>query len=150
MKSSLNPWPYGIIVTFVLFISATIGLVIMACGQKADLVSADYYEQEIRFQSQLDRAARARAVPAAVSYEAASHQIKIELPANRSDRASAGRIQLYRPSSANLDRKFNLDLNPQGVQCLDASALASGLWKVRVSWTEAHQEFYIERSVTIK
>src|SRR5215470_15811214 len=111
MKPSRNFWPYGIILTFVLFISGTIGLVVMACGQKSELVSPDYYEQEIRFQSQLDRAARARAVAASVSYEPASRQIKIEFPADLAVKAPSGHVKLYRPSAANLDRQFELELN---------------------------------------
>ena len=41
MKTPRNLWPTGIIVTFVLFFAGTIGLVVMACSQRADLVSAD-------------------------------------------------------------------------------------------------------------
>ena len=43
MKNSRNLWPLGIIVTFSLFFAGTVSLVVMACSQKTDLVSADYY-----------------------------------------------------------------------------------------------------------
>jgi len=49
MKTSRNLWPLGILLAFGLFFAGTIGLVVMACSHKMDLVSADYYEREIKF-----------------------------------------------------------------------------------------------------
>ena len=74
MKTSRNLWPLGIIVTFALFFAGTVGLVVMACSQKVDLVSADYYEQELKFQGRIDRVERTRhaATQAAVAYDAAA------------------------------------------------------------------------------
>jgi hypothetical protein len=50
MKSNRNLWPWAIVLTFVLFISGTVSLVVMACSQKVELVSQNYYEQELQFQ----------------------------------------------------------------------------------------------------
>src|SRR5690349_16050760 len=139
MQSSRNLWPYGIILTFIPFISGTVGLVIMACAQKADLVSPDYYEQEIRFQSHLNRAARTQSLGASVAYKPDTQQIRIELPKTLAPEKPVGQIHLYRPSAAGLDRHFVLDPDSQGFQSLDAAALVAGLWKVRVTWTCADQ-----------
>jgi hypothetical protein len=150
MKPSRNFWPYGIILTFVLFISGTIGLVVMACGQKTDLVSPDYYEQEIRFQSHLDRAVRTRPLAASISYDSAARKIRIELPKTVAAEKAVGDIFLYRPSAAGLDRHVALDSDSQGVQSIDASVLVPGFWKVRVAWTSAAEDYFLERSITIK
>src|SRR4051794_7473798 len=55
MKPTRNLWPHAIILVFALFISGTVSLVIFACSQKLDLVSADYYEQELKFQRRIDQ-----------------------------------------------------------------------------------------------
>ena len=77
MKTSRNLWPLCIIVTFVLFFAGTVGLIVMACSQKVDLVSADYYEQELKFQSRIDRVERTRraATQATAAYDAARRSI---------------------------------------------------------------------------
>ncbi len=54
MKTTRNLWPLGIIAAFVVFFAGTAGLIVMACAQKVDLVSADYYEQELRFQKRIN------------------------------------------------------------------------------------------------
>ena len=60
MKTTRNLWPTAIIVFCSLFVAGTAGLVVMACSQKEDLVSADYYEKELKFQGQIDGAERTR------------------------------------------------------------------------------------------
>ena len=40
--------------------------------------------------------------------------------------------------------------NPnRGSQRIDARTLTPGLWKVRVSWTVADKEYYIDRSIVV-
>jgi hypothetical protein len=149
-NNARNLWPYGIILTFILFISATVGLVVMACAQKADLVSPDYYEQEIRFQSHLDRTARTETLGALVSYRPDIRKVWIELPKSMTSEKPVGQISLYRPSAAGLDRHIPFEPDAQGIQVLDASALAPGFWKVRVAWTSAGQDYFLERSINVR
>jgi hypothetical protein len=124
---------------------------VMACLQKADLVSKDYYEQELRFQGQIDRAERTRreASQAAVAYDAADQHITVSLPPGQARGKLSGNIELYRPSAAGLDRAVKLEPDANGVQRLDASNLAPGLWKVRVSWTVEKQDYYLEQKVVL-
>ena len=149
--TSRNLWPVGIIVAFAIFIAGTAGLIVMAWSQKSDLVSRDYYEQELKFQSQIERLDRARdlGAQASVTYDVAQQRIILSLPVEHALRKAKGRIHLYRPSAARLDRQLKLELNSAGVQDLDASELRPGLWRVRVFWTMGNQEFYLDRSVVI-
>jgi hypothetical protein len=150
MKETRNLWPLGIIVTLVLFASGTVGLIVMACSQKTELVSSNYYEQEIRYQTRIDSLGRAQQLGtrASVTYDAASRHITISLPAEQARRA-AGQIQLYRPSAAGLDQELKLEPGPDGVQTLEAKDLLPGPWKVRVSWTVEGQEYLIDQKIVI-
>ena len=53
MATTRNLWPLGIILTLAAFITGTVGLVVMACSQRVDLVSPDYYERELKYQGQI-------------------------------------------------------------------------------------------------
>jgi nitrogen fixation protein FixH len=151
MNTSRNPWPVAIIVTFALFFAGTVGLVVMACSQKVDLVSADYYEQELKFQGRIDRAERTRsaATQATVAIEAASQCITVSLPASQAGHEAHGRIELYRPSAAGLDRAIDLAPDSNGVQRLGTAGMLPGLWKVRVSWTVENQDYFIDQKVVV-
>ena len=60
-----------------------------------------------------------------------------------------GRIELYRPSAAGMDRAVKLEPDANGVQRLDATGLAPGLWKVRVSWTLENQDYFLDQKVVV-
>ena len=146
-----NPWPISIIAFFFVAIIGCCTFVAFCSRHPADLVAADYYEQEVRYQGQIDRLRHAQqnARSATVRYDAASKVISVCLTPNLSSANGMGSIQLYRPSATNLDRQFKLAPDANGVQTIDASSLLPGLWKVRVSWTVDEKEFFIDQKIVI-
>ncbi len=151
MNTSRNLWPLGVIAVCSLFVAGTVGLIVMACSQKVDLVSADYYERELKFQGQVDRVERTQraAAQASVAYDAARRCITVSLPPGQARGQVTGTVELYRPSAAGLDRTVRLRPDANGVQQLDAASLAPGLWKVRVSWTADHQDYFLDQQVVV-
>jgi hypothetical protein len=146
-----NPWPVSIVAFFVVALIGC-GTFVAYCNRHpADLVAADYYEQEVRYQGQIDRLQHAQQAgqAASVSYDPASKCIRLVLPPNSSPAHAAGTIQLYRPSAIKMDRQVNLATDAQGLQSIDAAGLAAGLWKVRVSWTVAQQDYFIDQKLVI-
>jgi len=151
MKPSRNLWPLGIILTFVFFISGTVFLIILACSHRVDLVSADYYEQEIRFQTQIAQSDRASHLsqPLSIGYNDRTQSINISLPKTPEAKLPKGHVQLYRPSSAGLDRHFALELDGEGNQSVSAKDLLPGFWKVRVTWSVGSEDFFVDRAIFI-
>jgi nitrogen fixation protein FixH len=123
----------------------------MAFSQNVDLVSADYYEQELKFQGRIDRVERTRnaATQATVAYDAASRCITVSLPPEQARREVWGGIELYRPSAAGMDRAVRLQPDTNGVQRLDATGLTPGLWRVRVTWTAEKENYYFDQKVVV-
>jgi hypothetical protein len=146
-----DPWPVSIIAFFIVAIIGCVTFVVFCTRHTADLVAADYYDQEVRYQGQMDRVQRTqqRGQLASVSYDAARKQIAIALPATRSRGAATGSVQLYRPSAASLDREFKFEAGPTGVQTIDAAGLEPGLWRVRISWTIDHMDYFIDEKLII-
>ena len=111
-KPSSNPWPIAITGFFVIAILFIVTFIAFALRQREDLVSADYYEREVRYQAQLDSMNRSQtlAAHAVVTFEPKRQTIVITLPVAQIQGAT-GNIQLYRPSDARLDRDVPLALN---------------------------------------
>jgi hypothetical protein len=147
---SRNLWPFAIIGFFCLAVLFLGSFVVWAMRQHEDLVSADYYEREVRYQQQLDSMNRSHAFAAqvVVTFDPTQQAIIITLPAAR-QQGTTGRVHLYRPSDSRLDRELPLALNAEGVQRLDATGLSGGLWKVRVKWTTAGQEYFLDQPVIV-
>lgn len=153
MKSPSKPrnlWPAAITAFFVGAIIFIVSFIAFAVRQREDLVSADYYEREVRYQSQLDSLNRSQSLArqSIVTYEPQQQTIVITLPAAQTQGAT-GRVHLYRPSDARLDRELPLALSADGVQRLEAKSLRDGLWKVRVQWTVSGQDFFVDQPVIV-
>jgi nitrogen fixation protein FixH len=154
-----NPWPYALVVWFVLFISGMASWAVVAVRQNQDLVRPDYYEAEIRHQGQIDRVQRTAAIRHEVSLtlNEARGGIELRLPPTHlaahadstAPRPLAGRVEFYRPSDARLDFTVPVAPGTDGVQHLDTRNLRGGLWKVRVHWTSGTDEFYYDQSFVL-
>ena len=150
-QHSWNPWPISIIAFFTVAIIGCGTFIAFCSRHPADLVAADYYEQEVRYQSQIDRLQHTQqpAASVMVAYDARAKLISIALPRNYCEHKPSGRIQLYRPSATNLDRQLKLAPDENGVQIIDASSLTPGLWKIRLSWSASGKEFYLDQKIVI-
>jgi hypothetical protein len=147
-----NPWPYAILGFFGVAIVGAVIWVGFCISHGTDLVAADYYEQEVEYQTQLDRIERAENLfgDASVSYDARDNFIRIQLPREHVVPALRGVIHLYRPSRAELDQTRRLDVAATGEQRLDTRELLPGLWEVRVLWTFKGEEFFLTRKMNLQ
>ncbi len=146
-----NPWPYAIAAWFAVAISAIAVFIVFVQRHPEELVRSDYYEQEIRFQRDIDSRNRALRHPARIelAQNSGADEILVALPAEHLRQSPAGSIHLYRPSDSAQDREVRLATGPDGVQRLDVRTLQAGLWKVRVRWTVGGVDYVADRPVVI-
>jgi hypothetical protein len=90
---------------------------------------------------------RTAAVPVALDYDAEHGELKLRLPREHAVSRPAGRIRFYRPSDAALDFEIPMAVDDQGRQAVDVSARRGGLWRVRVQWKAAGQDYFFEQIV---
>lgn len=151
MSSRTSLWPISIIGFFTVAIIGCVSFVAFCSRHPADLISANYYEDEVKYQGQIDRLqhTQARASAASVQFDKHTRIITVSVPVEAASASPSGQIQLYRPSELNQDRTIKLALTASGLQTIDAANLLPGLWKVRVSWTVADKQFFMDQKVVI-
>jgi hypothetical protein len=149
MKSSRNLWPLAIISTFALFFCAIGAVITIAATHREDLVSSNYYEQELRFQAQIDAAALAKNSGAALACDDASRRITLILPAGQLVGKFSGSLELYRPAAPALDRIVPFQTDANGLEAIDVSRLAAGRWVVRAHWQAAGQDYFLEQKINL-
>ncbi len=146
-----DPWPVGLVVFFAVFISCVAAFITFAVSQQMDLVRPDYYEEEIRYQVQLDRLGRTRALgpEAALSLDAFARRAWVRVPAAHVAAGARGTVTLYRPSDARADRIVALQPSMGGEQVVSMEGQGPGLWRVRVRWASGGTEYHLEDSVVL-
>jgi nitrogen fixation protein FixH len=117
-----------------------------------ELVSPDYYKQELAYQQRIESVARTAALPAPVRvcYEAAAQRLTLELPASLAGTDVQGHVRFFRPSDQKLD--FTLRFAPTGQparQLLSTARLQPGHWQLRLNFTAGGQAYFIEKELSI-
>lgn len=138
VRRKWNPWPYGIILWFVLFTALCVGFVIKSLGVKNDLVTENYYNKGLAHDSRQAALARTRRLdhPPEIHVDPANHRIVVLIPPFARD----AKLRMYRASDADLDRTYALrDGTASELSLLD---LHPGLWEGRVVWETDGMLYY--------
>jgi nitrogen fixation protein FixH len=151
VQPRIEPWPIAIAAFFGVVISALATWAVVAQRNREELVSADYYEQEVAYQQQIHRLNRSADAGVSIGYVDGIRGgvIRIAWPEASRPAQGPGKVRLYRPSEAALDREIPLAVDAVGVQTIDAKPLKPGLWKVRVHWGPEDAGYYVEGSVVV-
>ena len=117
--------------------------VIFAVRSPTDLVSRDYYRDEIRYQQRIDSEKRAQKDPYAptVVLDKSDRTCIVHFPGTPPEN---GTLMLYRPSDAKLDRTIPVQLDGQQNQSLNLADAAAGLWRLRIEWTRSNETYFSE------
>ncbi|MBW3129643.1 FixH family protein [Hymenobacter profundi] len=144
-------WPYAIITAFLLFGSYIGYMVSQTMRTTVDLVSPNYYQQELVYQKRMESVAHMAALPVAVTvtHEAAVSQLQLQLPPSFAGKHLEGQLHFFRPSDLELD--FTLPLQPDSdlAQRISTQKMVSGFWRVRVDFTADGQAYFVEKDLTI-
>lgn len=139
-------WGKGIIVTLVAFGVLIISMVTI-CVRQDDihLVTQNYYEEEIKYQDQIDKMINANQLDHEVLvYDNQLKIVDLHLPVG-----SKGVLHLFRPSDARLDQKITFDITDPSVNSVDVKSLKPGYWKVKLTWIENGVGYYKEEKINI-
>ena len=145
-------WGIGIAVVYGVFMLCVIGVVIASRFQQVDLVSRDYYDKEIKYQDHIEKVKRSQAVEKQIAIEniAGEKALIVRLPAGVAASAATGKLKLFRPSNASLDRSFDLKFDAMAAQRVEYGQLARGLWKIKLDWQVDTLMYYQEQELFIE
>ena len=141
-------WGKWIIVSFVLF-AGFIGTLVTVCiRQDVNLVSKDYYNEELQYETQLQRIKN-------VSHLQSKPVIKvlekgfIQIAFDRFGEIEKGELKLFRPSDPTNDRSYMLTTTSSLTQEFPTNNLNRGMYRAKMQWKMNGKEFYFEEVIFI-
>lgn len=145
-------WGIGIAVAYTLFFLAMVSMVIASRFQRSDLVTRDYYEQEIQYQQQIDRLARtaAHGRELDIRFDPALNAVIVQFPTAVAGSNVSGKIALFRPANAAYDKTFDISIDAANRQVISCDRLPRGLWRVKIAWRIDSEEYYTEEIVQLE
>jgi hypothetical protein len=140
-------WGIKITMLYTGFVILILVMVSMAMNQKVDLVSKDYYEQELNYQHKIDKTNRTHALPEQLSWQVNSHDLLLKFPKQFKGQNVKGTICFFRPSDETMDKTINfLSVDSSLVLNVNTAQLKKGIYKMQIDW-EANKEKYYNESV---
>lgn len=141
-------WGTGIVISLVLFAAMLTYYMIRGAQNPSDLVTEDYYEQEIKYQDRIDFTKNANDL-GALEISIENKELKILFPTGFNSANATGKIHFYRPNKANIDFDVPLKIEANNAQSIDISTIVKGRWVLKIDMQAAGKNYYWENPITL-
>ncbi|QCX53232.1 FixH family protein [Elizabethkingia sp. JS20170427COW] len=145
MKAKFT-WGHGVVAALACFIGFILFLIfIYSRGyQNAEMVSDNYYEEEINFQKVIDAKNAAQKLKEKPVYTQDKRGITIQFPKEFNNQNSKFKFYLYRTDDANLDIRKEVSLDQDNSIFIPASAgiFKPGSYTLKLNWERGDKEKY--------
>jgi hypothetical protein len=139
-------WGYKIMFVYIAFVAGMGFLVLKASSQKFDLVTNDYYDQELKYQQVIDQAANSSRLSAPVIIERNEGELRIKFPEEMKNKKKLGDFYLYYAADAKRDFRKSFELGENElVQALPVGM--KGMYELKLSWEAEGVKYYFEQKL---
>jgi hypothetical protein len=142
-------WGNKLVIVFILFAGIIGTMVYKAINTKVELVSKDYYKEELRYQDRIDGRNNADQIgKVAVTQNAES--VEIALPAEMKGLAVSGEAWFYCQTDDVKDRRIPLQVDENGRQLILKKELVKGSYDLKLNWEASSKQYYTEQKLIIQ
>ena len=142
-------WGYGIMIATGIFMAFILTLVYKCSKQNIDLVSTNYYEQELKYDEQILKEKNTTELKEdlKINFDSVRQTILIHYPSDTKN--LSGEISFIKPDDAKLD--FNMKIIPGDAssQTIPAAKMKKGRWNVKVNWNFGELACYHRQAILI-
>ncbi len=135
-------------ILYLSFVSLIITLVTLCYKQDVELVSADYYAEEIQFQDKIDATHNAKKTEYSIHHVVSKNEIALTVDSALLADDFKGSITLFRPSDSKMDVTYPMKfINHK--QVIESNILTRGVYKLQLSWVSNKIPYFKEEVIFI-
>ena len=142
-------WGTGIVIVIAAFISFIMYFVItMSTNNKYsyDLVTDNYYQQELQYQKQIEAEKNAKNLIENVKLKHSEFGLTVNFPKDLDYKMINGKVFLYRPSNKQLD--FEIPISISNTYLLvPEKRLLDGRWNINIAFKYNNKEYLIKEEI---
>ena len=136
-----------IILAFILFAGFIVTLVVICIRQDVNLVSKDYYKDELAYQKQIERLDNTLALQRQPDIRILDNNL-LSIQFNQVNRVEDAKLVLFCPANPVMDKTI-LMVAGKDKQLIKLDGAAHGMYKARLFWTMEGKEFFVEEIINI-
>ncbi len=150
MQAMKMGWGWKIAVLYTGFAGMILLLVVSSVRQDFDLVSENYYDDEIKYQNVIDAGKNQAGLSAAMAIHANGSQVVIEFPDELSKGELTGKVSFYSPVNAAWDKSFDIAMQSgSNRMAVPRVALQNTRYIVKISCALAGKDYYQESEIQL-
>jgi hypothetical protein len=142
-------WGNRLLLVFVAFAGLISYMVYRCVLMPVNLVTSEYYKDELSYQDVIDATKNANALSTNTSIVQVASNVAIQLPDEMKQHPVKGTILFYCPSDISNDRHIELSVDTQAKQLIDIRKFAKGNYMVKIEWSENNKHYYAEKPFDI-
>ena len=143
-------WSIRITALYLGFVALIVTLVIISSNNKEELVSKDYYAQELRFQEKIDATNNANSLVNGISHSIDENNVIITLPTENMSSDLKGEVYFFCPSNSANDKTIPMAFDNNGKMFIQKNTLKQGAYKMKLSWSGNGKNYFKESVISIK
>ena len=110
-------WGHKIAGAYMLFVAGVLFLAFKANKEEFDLVTKDYYGEELKYQQVIDQSENYAKLSTPLSVEKTDSTVKIIFPAEMKEKKKSIDFYLYFPADAKKDFRISIETNENEFTC---------------------------------
>ena len=142
-------WGYKIMLVYIIFIAGIMFLVFKSSSQKVELVTGNYYEQELKYQQKIDQSERAEALSAPLKYELNGNDLSVVFPSEMIGKKISVHALLYCVADETKDKSYNVTTE-DGKLNLAMPENIHGNYELKIDWIAEGISYYSTNKIFIK
>ena len=142
-------WGHGIVVALASFIAFILFMILIfpEGQQNSELVSDDYYQDELSYQTVIDSKKNADLLAEKPSFQQSPAGIKILFPETLIPKDGKVNFELYRTDDSNLDVKKELSLDAAHAILIPAKVISKGSYTLKIKWQQDKKPYQVDYDV---
>lgn len=138
-----------IVILYLSFVALILTLVFNCYSMDVDLVSTDYYAQELNFQQKINATNNEKDLKSSITHVINGKSIILSIDSALLSNDFNGTVTFFRPSDSKKDVSFKMNFT-NNEQVIDAKDLIHGAYKLQLSWTSNQKKYFKEDVIFIK
>lgn len=143
-------WGHKLTLAFCTFVVFMFVMVYKSMKTDFQLVTKEYYKDELAYQQVIDGTNRANNLSGALEVTQAHNELIIQLPMEMKGKAISGNIWLYCSSDDKKDRRLDLTVDENGRQTVSTKNILPANYLLKVTWKANELNYYNEQHITLR
>lgn len=141
-------WGHKIGIVYALFAGSMIFMLILSRQEKHELVTENYYENELAVQGRIVASENLSTADFDVDISSANKQILVSFSGMPSGDMPQGVVSLYKPDDSSLDQTMDVKLNAENKMLIQPLG-DHGRYKVSVRFKMSGKDYFKEKQVVL-